>query len=158
MGREGEARYILSWLSGESGDDAEKSETEFQDNRNICELERKTAKQQNYIMCFLGSDLGNFIQTAEFNWWFDFRLCRSGSELLVDMSQRKSCLVPSPDWKELFWRVECSFIAQTSLVTWVLALTRPCWHLNLLRYQCLRPEDLYHCWHSTQGPGTYSRV
>ena len=58
VGREDEARYILGRLRGESGDDAEKSEAEFQDIHNICELERKTAKQQNYLHMFLGIGSG----------------------------------------------------------------------------------------------------
>ena len=58
VGRENEARYILGRLRGESGDDAAKSEAEFQDIRNICELERKTAKQQNYFHMFFGIGSG----------------------------------------------------------------------------------------------------
>lgn len=56
--REDEARCILGRLRGESGDDAEKSEAEYQDIRNICELERKNAKQQKYFHVFLGIGSG----------------------------------------------------------------------------------------------------
>ena len=58
VGREDEARYILGRLRGESGDDAAKTEAEFQDIRNICDLERKTAKQQNYFHMFFGIGSG----------------------------------------------------------------------------------------------------
>ena len=58
VGREDEARYILGRLRGESGDDAIKTEAEFQDIRNICDLERKTAKQQNYFHMFFGIGSG----------------------------------------------------------------------------------------------------
>lgn len=58
VGREDEARYILGRLRGENGADGEKSEAEFQDIRNICALERKTAKQQNYLHMFFGIGSG----------------------------------------------------------------------------------------------------
>jgi len=58
VGREDEARYILGRLRGEKGADADKSEAEFQDIRNVCALERKTAKQQNYFHMFFGIGSG----------------------------------------------------------------------------------------------------
>ncbi|KAL6713719.1 hypothetical protein ACLMJK_008211 [Lecanora helva] len=58
VGREEEARYILGRLRGEDGADGAKSEAEFQDIRNICALERKTAKQQNYLYMFFGIGSG----------------------------------------------------------------------------------------------------
>jgi len=58
VGREDEARYILGRLRGEKGADADKSETEFQDIRNVCASERKTAKQQNYFHMFFGIGSG----------------------------------------------------------------------------------------------------
>ena len=58
VGREEEARYILGRLRGETGEDQYRSEAEFQDIRNICELERKTSKQQNYWNMFWGIGSG----------------------------------------------------------------------------------------------------
>lgn len=51
VGREEEARFILGRLRGE-GDGA--AEAEFQDIRNIVELERKTSKQSSYLAMFTG--------------------------------------------------------------------------------------------------------
>ena len=58
VGREEEARYILGRLRGETGEDAGKAEAEFQDIRNIAELERKTAKAQSYFAMFFGIGSG----------------------------------------------------------------------------------------------------
>ncbi|KAK4696833.1 hypothetical protein P7C71_g1140, partial [Lecanoromycetidae sp. Uapishka_2] len=58
VGREEEARYILGRLRGETGEDAGKAEAEFQDIRNIAELERKTAKSQSYISMLFGIGSG----------------------------------------------------------------------------------------------------
>lgn len=60
VGREDEARYILGRLRGEGGADGVKSEAEFQDIRNICDLERKSAKagSQNYVNMFFGIGSG----------------------------------------------------------------------------------------------------
>lgn len=58
VGREEEARYILGRLRGESGEDLGKAEAEFQDIRNIAELERKTAKAQSYISMLFGIGSG----------------------------------------------------------------------------------------------------
>ncbi|KAL9127149.1 MAG: hypothetical protein Q9217_003919 [Psora testacea] len=52
MGREEEGRYILGRLRGEGADGL--AEAEFQDIRNIVELERKTSKQNSYIAMFFG--------------------------------------------------------------------------------------------------------
>ena len=51
VGREEEARFILGRLRGE-GDGA--AEAEFQDIRNIVELERKTSTQNSYLAMFFG--------------------------------------------------------------------------------------------------------
>ena len=51
VGREAEGRFILGRLRGEEGDDAE---AEFQDVRNIVQLERKTAKSSSYLHMFFG--------------------------------------------------------------------------------------------------------
>lgn len=51
VGREEEGRYILGRLRGE-GDGL--AEAEFQDVRNIVELERKTSKQNSYLAMFFG--------------------------------------------------------------------------------------------------------
>lgn len=58
VGREDEARYILGRLRGEDDENRLRSEAEFQDIRNICELERKTAKHQNYVDQFFGRGSG----------------------------------------------------------------------------------------------------
>ena len=58
VGREEEARYILGRLRGESGADVGKAEAEFQDIRNIAELERKTAKSQSYTSMLFGIGSG----------------------------------------------------------------------------------------------------
>ncbi|MCJ1277132.1 hypothetical protein MMC21_004942 [Puttea exsequens] len=51
VGREEEGRFILGRLRGE-GDGL--AEAEFQDIRNIVELERKTSKQNSYLAMFFG--------------------------------------------------------------------------------------------------------
>ena len=58
VGREREARYILGRLRGEGGADHGKAEAEFQDIRNIAELERKTASRQSYFAMFFGIGSG----------------------------------------------------------------------------------------------------
>jgi len=58
VGREAEARYILGRLRGETGEDAGKAEAEFQDVRNIAELERKTANTQSYFAMLFGIGSG----------------------------------------------------------------------------------------------------
>ena len=55
VGREAEGRYILGRLRGE---DDGLAEAEFQDIRNIVELERKTSKQSSYIAMFFGIGSG----------------------------------------------------------------------------------------------------
>lgn len=52
VGREEEGRWILGRLRGEDADGL--AEAEFQDIRNICELERKTASANSYIAMFFG--------------------------------------------------------------------------------------------------------
>lgn len=54
VGREEEGRYILGRLRGEGGADEGRAEAEFQDVRNIVELERKTSKQQSYLHMLFG--------------------------------------------------------------------------------------------------------
>ncbi|KAI9808319.1 MAG: hypothetical protein M1825_004776 [Sarcosagium campestre] len=58
VGREEEARYILGRLRGESGADAGLAEAEFQDIRNIAELERKTANRTSYFSMLFGIGSG----------------------------------------------------------------------------------------------------
>lgn len=58
VGREEEARYILGRLRGETGEDLGRAEAEFQDIRNICELERKTATHSSYFSMFFGIGSG----------------------------------------------------------------------------------------------------
>lgn len=55
VGREEEGRFILGRLRGEHEGLAE---AEFQDIRNIVELERKTSKQSNYVSMFFGIGSG----------------------------------------------------------------------------------------------------
>ena len=58
VGREEEARYILGRLRGETGADVGRAEAEFQDIRNIAELERKTSKSQSYFAMLFGIGSG----------------------------------------------------------------------------------------------------
>ena len=55
VGRDAEARYILGRLRGE---DDGLAEAEFQDIKNIVELERKTSKQNSYFAMFFGINSG----------------------------------------------------------------------------------------------------
>ena len=59
VGRDEEARWLLGRLRGEGGEDLGKAEAEFQDIRNNCELERKTAKEQSYFAMFFGIGSGD---------------------------------------------------------------------------------------------------
>ncbi|KAL8926909.1 MAG: hypothetical protein Q9208_002718 [Pyrenodesmia sp. 3 TL-2023] len=60
VGREDESRYILERLREDDGVEATtgKAEAEFQDIRNIVELERKNAKAQNYLYMLFGYQSG----------------------------------------------------------------------------------------------------
>ena len=58
VGREEEGRYILGRLRGETGADEGRAEAEFQDIRNIVELENKTSSQHSYISMFFGIGSG----------------------------------------------------------------------------------------------------
>ena len=58
VGREEEGRYVLGRLRGETGEDMGKAEAEFQDIRNVVELERKTSNQQSYFAMFTGIGSG----------------------------------------------------------------------------------------------------
>lgn len=51
VGRDKEGRYILGRLRGE-GDG--RAEAEFNDVRNIVDLEKKTSKQNSYVAMFFG--------------------------------------------------------------------------------------------------------
>lgn len=51
VGREEEARYILQRLRGDTGIDG-MAEAEFQDIRNVAELERKAGKTKSYFHMF----------------------------------------------------------------------------------------------------------
>ncbi|KAL6240257.1 hypothetical protein RBB50_012823 [Rhinocladiella similis] len=57
-GREKEARWLLGRLRGEDGGDEGLAEAEFQDIRNICELEAETSRQQSYFSMFFGIGSG----------------------------------------------------------------------------------------------------
>jgi hypothetical protein len=49
VGRLDEARYILGRLRGDTGEEKENAEAEFEDIVNSCELERQNFKKQNYF-------------------------------------------------------------------------------------------------------------
>ncbi|KAL8895342.1 MAG: hypothetical protein Q9207_008210 [Kuettlingeria erythrocarpa] len=60
VGREAESRYILERLREDDGveNTTGKAKAEFQDIRNIVELERKNAKAQNYLYMLFGHQSG----------------------------------------------------------------------------------------------------
>ncbi len=58
VGREKEARFILGRLRGEEGEDEGLAEAEFQDIRNICQLEAETSHQNSYFSMFFGIGSG----------------------------------------------------------------------------------------------------
>ncbi|KAL8783184.1 MAG: hypothetical protein Q9213_004813 [Squamulea squamosa] len=57
-GREDESRYVLERLREDGQTVTGKAEAEFQDVRNIVELERKNAKSQNYLYMLFGYQSG----------------------------------------------------------------------------------------------------
>ncbi len=58
VGREDESRYVLERLREDGVQSTGKAEAEFQDVRNIVELERKNAKSQNYLYMLSGYKSG----------------------------------------------------------------------------------------------------
>ncbi|MCJ1401334.1 hypothetical protein MMC11_004546 [Xylographa trunciseda] len=58
VGRNEEARYILGRLRGETGEDVGRAEAEFQDIKNIAELERATSKNHSYFAMLFGIGSG----------------------------------------------------------------------------------------------------
>ncbi|KAI9842472.1 MAG: hypothetical protein M1837_007141 [Sclerophora amabilis] len=58
VGRDEEARYILGRLRGEIGEDLGKAEAEFQDIRNVAELEKRTAHRNSYFHMLFGIGSG----------------------------------------------------------------------------------------------------
>ena len=58
VGREDESRYVLERLREDGAQSTGKAEAEFQDIRNIVELERKNAKSQNYLYMLFGYQSG----------------------------------------------------------------------------------------------------
>jgi hypothetical protein len=58
VGREDDARYVLSRLRGGNGNDAEIAEAEFQDIRNVAQLEKTTAHSSSYWSMFTGIGSG----------------------------------------------------------------------------------------------------
>ncbi|KAI4115826.1 MAG: hypothetical protein LQ345_003660 [Seirophora villosa] len=58
VGREDESRYVLERLREDGMQSTGKAEAEFQDIRNIVELERKNAKSQNYLYMLFGYKSG----------------------------------------------------------------------------------------------------
>lgn len=58
VGRGKEGRYILGRLRGASGEDFGKAGAEFQDIRNVAELEGKTASSTTYWSMFTGRGSG----------------------------------------------------------------------------------------------------
>jgi MFS family permease len=57
-GRGDEARYVLGRLRGETGEDAGIAESEYQDIKNIVELEKENSKQNSYFHMFFGIGAG----------------------------------------------------------------------------------------------------
>jgi MFS family permease len=58
-GRDEEARYILRRLRGSTGDDAKRAELEYQDIRNIVELETKETSRNSYLDMLFGTGSGD---------------------------------------------------------------------------------------------------
>ena len=58
VGREDESRYVLERLREDGLQSNGRAEAEFQDIRNIVELERKNAKSQNYLYMLIGYKSG----------------------------------------------------------------------------------------------------
>jgi hypothetical protein len=58
VGREEEARYLLGRLRGNEGEDIDLAEAEFQDIKNVSELEKKTAHSTSYWSMFTGRGTG----------------------------------------------------------------------------------------------------
>ncbi|KAL8856554.1 MAG: hypothetical protein Q9178_006869 [Gyalolechia marmorata] len=58
VGREDESRYVLERLREDGLQSTGRAEAEFQDIRNIVELERKNAKSQNYLYMLFGYKSG----------------------------------------------------------------------------------------------------
>lgn len=56
--RHEEAHYILRRLRGETGDDGGKAEAEFQDIKNIVQLETQTSQKNSYFHMLLSIDSG----------------------------------------------------------------------------------------------------
>ncbi|KAL2060873.1 hypothetical protein VTL71DRAFT_8925 [Oculimacula yallundae] len=59
VGREDEARYVLSRLRGDSGDDKIQAEAEFQDIRNVSRLEKEAGNRTSYWAMFTGQGSGD---------------------------------------------------------------------------------------------------
>lgn len=59
VGREDEARYILGRLRGEEGEDAVLAEAEFQDIRNVSQLEKEAGGRTSYWAMFTGRGSGD---------------------------------------------------------------------------------------------------
>ncbi|ETS76037.1 hypothetical protein PFICI_12981 [Pestalotiopsis fici W106-1] len=59
VGRDEEARYILRRLRGSTGDDAKRAELEYQDIRNIVQLESKESSKNSYFHMFFGIGSGD---------------------------------------------------------------------------------------------------
>ena len=59
VGREEEARYILTRLRGSTGEDAIRAEAEFRDIQSIVELEKTVAHGNSYISMLFGYKSGD---------------------------------------------------------------------------------------------------
>ena len=59
VGREDEGRYILERLRGDTGEDLMRVDAEFQDIKNIADLEKTTAKRNSYLSMFFGLASGD---------------------------------------------------------------------------------------------------
>jgi hypothetical protein len=59
VGREEEARYILGRLRGNEGEEKDLAEVEFQDIRNVSELEKRARNRTSYWSMFTGRGSGD---------------------------------------------------------------------------------------------------
>ncbi|CZT43464.1 probable transporter (major facilitator superfamily) [Rhynchosporium secalis] len=59
VGREDEARFVLSRLRGDEGEDKIQAEAEFQDIRHVSKLEKEAGNRTSYWAMFTGQGSGN---------------------------------------------------------------------------------------------------
>jgi len=59
VGREDEARFILGRLRGDEGEDRILAEAEFQDIRNVSQLEKQAGNRTSYLSMLTGRGSGD---------------------------------------------------------------------------------------------------